>query len=84
MDIVRVDHPLQHVLGALSALCGEGRNKGIRHIIRWCYKRQSCINSNNIYRQFCNIIKRIGFSSTVKAVIALMAVGDSNGETWKK
>ena len=68
MKVRRVDHPLQHVLGALSALREEGEadvseTEKKRNIISLCCERQSCNdtrvkNGTNMYRKFCNVIKR--------------------------
>lgn len=99
MKVRGVDHPLQHVLGALSALREEeetdaSKTEKKRNVISLCCERQSCNdtrvkNGTNMYGKFCNVIKGVSLElihGTVEAMIALVTALsiDSYGEAWRK
>lgn len=100
MKVRGVDHPLQHVLGALSALREEGKTDVSEtekkcDIVSLCCERQSCSDTQVKTEQtctekkFCNAIKEVSLElihSTVEAMIALVTELsiDSNGEAWRK
>lgn len=93
MKVKGVDHPLQHVLGALSALCEErkkiekSRKRMEMIIISLWHEKPNSKNRTNRYRKLCNVIKMISLelkhSESNDALMTTLSK-DSNGEAWKK
>lgn len=48
MKVEGVDHPLQHILGALGALCEKGEKKSQEKALKWATSSVCVINDRTV------------------------------------